>query len=110
MFKVLFMIPNQGKCSLAEDVDQREGRLGGHEEMAALLTQVGATLGALVFLVAGVAVTEADRGLHLPPAPQPPAVAVGEAGADEVALVAITLQPAPEAEGQVDVARVVVRI
>lgn len=94
----------------AKDVDQREGRLGGHEEMAALLAQIGATLGALIFLVAGVAVAEADRGLHLPPTPQPPAVAVGEAGADEVALVAITLQPAPEAEGQVDVARVVMRI
>ena len=96
--------------SLAKDVDQREGRLGGHEEMAALLAQVGATLGALVLLIAGVAVAEADRGLHLPPAPQPPAVAVSKAGADEVALVAITLQPAPEAEGQVDVARVIVRI
>lgn len=94
----------------AKDVDQRKGRLGGHEEMAALLAQVGATLGALILLVAGVAVAEADRGLHLPPAPQPPAVAVGEAGAEKVALVAITLQPAPEAEGQVDVARVVVRI
>lgn len=68
--------------SLAEDVDQREGRLGGHEEMAALLAQVGATLGALVLLVAGEAVAEAERGLHLPPAPQPPAIAIGEAGAD----------------------------
>ena len=96
--------------SLAKDVDQREGRLGGHEEMAVLLAQVGATLGALIFLVAGVAVAEAERGLHLPPAPQPPTIAVGEAGAEKVALVAITLQPAPEAEGQVDVARVVVRI
>lgn len=110
MFKVLFMISNREKGSLAEDVDQREGRLGGHEEMAALLAQIGATLGALILLIAGVAVAEAERGLHLPPAPQPPAIAVGEAGADEVALVAITLQPAPEAEGQVDVARVIVRI
>lgn len=94
----------------AKNVDQREGRLGGHEEMAALLAQIGATLGALVLLIAGVAVAEAKRGLHLPPAPQPPAIAVSKAGADEVALVAIALQPAPEAEGQVDVARVVVRI
>lgn len=93
-----------------KDVDQREGRLGGHEEMAALLAQIGATLGALIFLVAGEAVAEAKRGLHLPPAPQPPAIAVSKAGAEKVALVAITLQAAPEAEGQVDVARVVVRI
>ena len=94
----------------AKDVDQREGRLGGHEEMAALLAQIGATLGALILLIAGVAVAEAKRGLHLPPAPQPPTIAISEAGADEVALVAITLQPAPEAKGQVDVARVVMRI
>lgn len=94
----------------AKDVDQREGRLGGHEEMAALLAQIGATLGALIFLVAGIAVAEAERGLHLPPAPQPPAIAIGEAGAEEVALVAIALQAAPEAEGQVDVARVIMRI
>ena len=50
MFKVLFMISNREKGSLAEDVDQREGRLGGHEEMAALLAQIGATLGASYFL------------------------------------------------------------
>ena len=94
----------------SEKINYVDGRFGGGQHVALVRSLVGAALGTVVALEVGIDITQAQLGLDVPSVGEHPRVAVEEAGAPQVALMALTLQVGGQAEGDVHVARIVVGI